>query len=195
MNCGEFDLKGYFLAELPEEETARIQAHLEHCNRCRQELEQLQRVKRSIESLPELSPPARIRVLVPVVDRRFWLWWPVPAAIALAGLLVALAIAWHGYVQRTNLMVAQVPQIDRELVRQIVAEEIGRQSEPWKQRLVAELDRKQQERTAAMIRDLEYRLDVARRADQVAIAETLEVLLKRLQVLQLASAWQSGGQP
>ena len=42
MSCSPFDLKDYFLQELPSPDRVQVEAHVNHCLTCREELERLQ---------------------------------------------------------------------------------------------------------------------------------------------------------
>jgi len=98
-------LSAFLDGELPGDEYRRVQAHLESCAACREELESLASVKRVMSSAPRRSAPGD---LVSTLQRRYrplperpWMerlkerlaaprvWVPV-GALALAALAVAL---------------------------------------------------------------------------------------------------------
>lgn len=56
----ERQLSAYLDHELPAEEAQAVRAHLVQCVSCRAELERLQRVKRLLGILPEISAPATL---------------------------------------------------------------------------------------------------------------------------------------
>jgi len=77
MSCSPFDLKDYFLKELPDPERRQVEGHVRECLRCREELERLRRTEASLFALREEEIPQRIAF---VSDKVFepapWLrWW------------------------------------------------------------------------------------------------------------------------
>lgn len=89
--------------ELPESETARLEAHLLECTQCRQEFESLKTTSQAVENhLESLSPsaslwegiqheisPASPKRPAPARPRRFliWSWLPVAAALIVSVIL------------------------------------------------------------------------------------------------------------
>jgi len=86
-------ISAYLDGELSWSEHSQLVDHLERCGRCTAELEQMQRVRAAVRSLPVLELPEGIvpeadRVIVPLRRQR-GLWAGVAAAIA----VVVVAIA------------------------------------------------------------------------------------------------------
>jgi anti-sigma-K factor RskA len=118
-------LGAYALGALPEHQAARLEAHLEDCDRCRQDLAQL---KQAADVLPATAPPVQppaelrdrimaivgaeaelLRAAGPAADRpppRRWTWWrswsarPAVAAGSVAAALVVGAAAGIALVGR-----------------------------------------------------------------------------------------------
>ena len=60
MSCSPFDLKEYFLRELPSPQRVQVEAHVNHCPPCREELERLQLTEAALFSLRDEEIPQRI---------------------------------------------------------------------------------------------------------------------------------------
>lgn len=79
MSCGfEEDVSALFDGELPEEEAARVRAHMEGCASCRPLLDDFESVRAQVRSLRVTTSWWRRRVSI-----------PLPLAAALALLIVA----------------------------------------------------------------------------------------------------------
>ena len=77
MTCTDFDIRDYFLGELPEKDRHSAARHLASCAGCAGELESLQHLRFALESLPDQEPPQRIgfvsdKVFEPSGARRMW---------------------------------------------------------------------------------------------------------------------------
>jgi anti-sigma factor RsiW len=96
MSCSPFDLKDYFLKELPPTEGRQVEAHIRTCLPCREELERLHLTEAALFSLRDEEIPQRIAF---VSDKIFepsplGRWWNRLAPnIAFAAAAVALALA------------------------------------------------------------------------------------------------------
>ncbi len=60
MSCSPFDLKDYFLQELPSPQQFQVEAHVKTCPPCREELERLQLTEAALFSLRDEEIPQRI---------------------------------------------------------------------------------------------------------------------------------------
>ena len=60
MSCSPFDLKEYFLQELPSPQRLQVEAHVKTCPPCREELERLQLTEAALFSLRDEEIPQRI---------------------------------------------------------------------------------------------------------------------------------------
>lgn len=111
-------LSAYIDRALPEQERARVQAHLESCAACREELESLLWAKRLLRETPTVAVPrafvvrradlegqnAAKRLLI--TPRRRTLW-ATQWATALVGLLFVLVIAGDVLTSRSMMLTAQ----------------------------------------------------------------------------------------
>src|ERR1035438_9198470 len=73
MSCSPYDLKDYFLKELADGQQRQVEAHVQSCSGCRQELERLRLTGAALCSLPDEEIPQRIGfVSDPVFERSRW---------------------------------------------------------------------------------------------------------------------------
>jgi anti-sigma factor RsiW len=90
MSCSPFDLKDYFLKELPDSERRQVEGHVRECGQCREELERLRRTEASLFALREEEIPQRIafvsdKVFEPTAWRRWWAaFWGSAARLGFA---------------------------------------------------------------------------------------------------------------
>jgi anti-sigma factor RsiW len=63
MSCSSFDLKAYFLKELPGPQALQMEEHLRQCAACGEELDRLRLTEAALLALPEEEAPHSIRFL------------------------------------------------------------------------------------------------------------------------------------
>jgi anti-sigma factor RsiW len=96
MSCSPFDLKDYFLKELPESEGRQVEAHIKACQPCRGELERLRFTQAALFSLRDEEIPQRIAfVSDKIFEPKPWTrWWKALAPnLSFAAAVLAVAIA------------------------------------------------------------------------------------------------------
>ena len=90
MNCSPFDLKDYFLQELPNPQRREVEGHLTRCQVCREELDRLHLTQAALFALREEEIPQRIafvsdKVFEPSPWRRWWsAFWGSTARLGFA---------------------------------------------------------------------------------------------------------------
>jgi anti-sigma factor RsiW len=90
MSCAPFDLKGYFLKEMPEPQRRQTEEHVRQCQACREELDRLRLTEAALFALREEEIPQRIafvsdQVFEPSAWRRWWTtFWGSPARLGFA---------------------------------------------------------------------------------------------------------------
>jgi len=90
MSCAPFDLKGYFLKEIPEPERRQTEEHVRQCAACREELDRLRLTEAALFALREEEIPQRIafvsdKVFEPAAWRRWWAaFWGSAARLGFA---------------------------------------------------------------------------------------------------------------
>jgi anti-sigma factor RsiW len=98
MSCSPFELRDYFLKELPESEVRQVEAHVKSCQPCREELDRLRITEAALCTLRDEEIPQRIafisdKVFEPSPIRR-WLagFWGSAARLGFASAVI-LAVA------------------------------------------------------------------------------------------------------
>jgi len=105
MSCSPFDLKDYFLQELPSPQRLQVEAHVKGCVPCREELDRLQLTEAALFTLRDEEIPQRIafvsdQIFEPSPVRRWFNgFWGSTArlgfasALMLSGALIYFAAA------------------------------------------------------------------------------------------------------
>ena len=81
MSCSPFDLRDYFLQELPDQDRRQVEAHVRDCRSCREELDRLGMTQAALFALRDEEIPQRVAfvsdpIFEPSPWRRAWsaLW-------------------------------------------------------------------------------------------------------------------------
>ena len=97
MSCSPFDLKDYFLQELPTPQRLQVEAHVEDCMSCREELDRLQLTGAALFTLRDEEIPQRIafvsdQIFEPSPVRRWFSgFWGSAARLGFASALTLSA--------------------------------------------------------------------------------------------------------
>ena len=151
MSCSPFDLRDYFLKELPGPEGKQVEVHIKTCTECREELERLQATEAALVSLCNEEIPQRLafvsdKIFEPSPARRAWVaFWGSGARLGFASAAVlsaALVMYTVGGAQKGGSReVALTPQIQAVVDRAVAASE-GR----MEQRIAAVQEENRKER-------------------------------------------------
>lgn len=191
MNCSPFDLKDYFLQELPSPQRVQVEAHVNSCPNCREELERLELTGAALFSLRDEEIPQRIafvsdQIFEPSPVRRwFHGFWESTARLGFASAAMLSASIFyfaatrpapapgHAAVTTVAAVTPTSQELQRDLQQQIqqavskaVAEVESRQAEQNKQ-LVADFERRNNE-TLRSVRWMAGDLDANRKRAQVS---------------------------
>jgi len=199
MSCSPFDLRDYFLQELPASERQQVDAHVKACVSCREELDRLQLTQAALFTLHDEEIPQRIAfVSDPIfepspVRRWFHSFWGSAARLGFASALTLSAAIFYFAATRpapapgrpaVPTMAAGAPpsvpnpqqvqqQID-QAVAKAVADVEARQNAATKQ-LVAGFETRLQE-TVRYVQWVEGEADATRKRRQVAAHEPLAMV-------------------
>jgi anti-sigma factor RsiW len=192
MSCSPFDLRDYFLKELPDKDRRQVEAHVKDCLSCREELDRLGMTQAALFSLRDEEIPQRVAfvsdaIFEPSPWRRAWsaLWNSGPrlgfvSAAMLSAALVVFALNRPAPVVPKPAAVpvapAPVQMSDGEMQARVDAAVA---------RAVAASQRQQTEKTRALVAELE-----TARQQLTQAAEAYNVSLKR-QALEVALAYRS----
>jgi anti-sigma factor RsiW len=189
MSCSPFDLKEYFLRELPSPQRVQVEAHVNNCFTCREELERLQLTEAALFSLRDEEIPQRIafvsdQIFEPSPVRRWFSgFWGSTARLGFASALMLSASIFYFAATRpapapertaasTIAAVSPSPQQIQQQIDQAVTQAVAiveaRQAETNKQ-LVADFERRNDE-TLRSVRWMAGELDTNRKRAQVSRA-------------------------
>ena len=151
MSCSPFDLRDYFLKELPEPEGKQVELHIKSCAACREELERLRMTEAALVSLRDEEMPQRLafvsdKIFEPSPVRRAWAaFWGSGARLgfASAAMLSAALVVYTvgGAGKGAGREVALTPQIQAVVDRAVAASEAR-----MEQRIVAVQEENRKER-------------------------------------------------
>ena len=188
MSCSPYDLKDFFFGELEAGQGRQVEEHLEGCAECREEFERLRLTRTALDSLREEEPPRRIAFVSDTVfEPRWWqkLWQSGPRLGFASASVLAAAILVHALV-RPAPNVALTP--DSAAIEARVSAEVARRIGPAVEAVLAESEARQAKKTEELVSAARKNFELQREADRVWVAETLTLLQKKYNVLQLASA-------
>ena len=160
MSCSPFDLRDYFLKELPESEQRQVEAHVRNCQPCLEELDRLRLTEAALFALREEEIPQRIGfvsdpVFEPSPWRRWWAaLWGSTARLAFASaamLSIAILVAALRPVEQQIAVRPGPPQI----VKAVSDTEIQSRIDTAVAKAVAQVDARQTEKTKQLVADLE----------------------------------------
>jgi hypothetical protein len=171
MSCSPFDLRDYFLKELPNPQQREVEGHVKGCQVCREELDRLQLTEAALFSLRDEEIPQRIafvsdKVFEPSPWRRGWAaFWGSSARLGFASaamLSVALLVSALVSPLMRTAPVGHVSGVPKALP--VAAgpglpgpydADIQNRIESAVAKAVAEVDARQTQKTAQLVADLE----------------------------------------
>ena len=160
MSCSPFDLRDYFLKELPESEQRQVEAHVRNCQPCLEELDRLRLTEAALFALREEEIPRRIafvsdQVFEPSPWRRWWAGlWASTARLAFASaamLSIAIMVAALRPVGQIAVLRPGAPPV----VQAVSETEIQSRIDIAVAKAVAQVDARQTEKTKQLVADLE----------------------------------------
>jgi len=107
MSCSPFDLRDYYLKELTDPQQRQVEAHVQDCPACHEELDRLRLTEAALLSLREEEIPQRIAfvsdpVFEPSRAARWWgAFWGSPARLGFAGAALLSATLLFSTLTRT----------------------------------------------------------------------------------------------
>jgi anti-sigma factor RsiW len=159
MSCSPFDLRDYFLKELPDSEQRQVEAHVRNCQPCLEELDRLRLTEAALFALREEEIPQRIgfvsdQVFEPSPWRRWWAaLWGSTARLAFASAAM-LSIAIMVAALRPVGQIAVRPGAP-QVVKAISDTEIQSRIDIAVAKAVAQVDARQTEKTKQLVAELE----------------------------------------
>jgi anti-sigma factor RsiW len=197
MSCSPFDLRDYFLKELPNPQQREVEGHVKSCQVCREELDRLQLTEAALFSLRDEEMPQRIafvsdKVFEPSPWRRWWAaFWGSSARLGFASAAMLSAALLVSAVMRPAPAGRVVPDPPKAtaskttaMVQPVADAEIQARIEAAVAKAVTQIELRQTQKTAQLVADLED----ARKRLLLAAAE-YDMSQKRVTTLR-ASAYE-----
>lgn len=178
MSCGSFDVRDYFLEELPEADRLRAARHIHGCVNCTGELQQLQLMRTALGTLRDEEPPQRIgfvsdKVFEPSPVRRwfsgFWLSG-ARVGFASAAMLSAALVFSATHKPETRTVESKTIAAAQPDVQGIVNEAVHR--------AVAETEARQEKKTRDLLAVAEEKHRMSERAMNAQVAVAFDNLQK-----------------
>ena len=167
MSCSPFELKDYFLQELPVPQQREVEAHVKSCQVCREELDRLQLTGAALFSLRDEEMPQRIafvsdKIFEPSPWRRAWAaFWGSGARLGFASAAMLSVALLVSAVMRTA-PVGQVagkspglPQATTHITQILSDTELQGRVDAAVAKAVAEVEARQTQKTAKLVSDLQ----------------------------------------
>jgi anti-sigma factor RsiW len=190
MSCSPFDLKDYFLKELPDASRRPVEDHLRTCPACREDLDRLRLTEAALFALRDEEVPQRIgfvsdEVFEPARWRRWWgAFWGSSARLGFASAaMLSIAILVHAFVRPAPparlaasppaavaaVSPAEVQNLIQAAVSRSVSESEARQAEKTEKLVADFLRRDERNRTRlAQVEDLNRYLERSGNARKIA---------------------------
>jgi anti-sigma factor RsiW len=196
MSCSPFDLRDYFLKELPNPQQLQVEDHVRTCNACRDELARLSATEAALFSLRDEEIPQRIafvsdKIFEPSPARR-WLadFWGSTARLGFASAAVlSVAIAYSAW-QRTPApatgTAAVVPTAAVLQNTSLTPEQIDQRVQQAVAKAVADVEARYAEKNRVQMAEFRQAAETLRREAILADA-ALDKAQLRNQVRRIAS--------
>jgi hypothetical protein len=167
MTCSPFDLRDYFLRELPDPQQRQVEGHVKLCQPCREELDRLRVTEAALLCVRDEEIPQRIafvsdKIFEPSPWRRYWAaFWGSAArlgfvsAAMLSAAIVIYALHPVGQVGGAAVAVTHVPESPTQVVQTVSDAEIQSRIEAAVTKAVAQVEIRQAEKAKSLIADLE----------------------------------------
>lgn len=161
MSCSPFELKDYFLKELPSPQQREVETHVKSCQVCREELDRLQLTEAALFSLRDEEIPQRIafvsdKIFEPSPWRRAWTaFWGSSARLGfVSAAMLSVALLVSAVMRPAPAGPVSGPQAD-SVVRAVSDAEIQTRIDAAVAKAVAQVETRQTEKTAQLVAELE----------------------------------------
>ncbi len=202
MSCSPFDLRDYFLKELPHPQQVQVEAHVHTCAACREEVERLRATEAALFSLRDEEIPQRIafvsdKIFEPSPARR-WLaaFWGSSARLGFASaavLSVAITFsAWHRTPAPATGTTTAAPTAVVAQFPAMTPEEIDRRVQQAVVKAVADVEARYQEKSRLQLAEFRQTAEEARRQLILASVE-LDKVQRRNQMARISAMVQPEG--
>lgn len=191
MICSQFDWKAYLLGETPESQRRQADEHAAACAACGEELERLRLTQMALLAVREEEMPRRIAfVSDKVFEPRWWqrLWNSGPVLGFASAAMLAIAIVTHGLVAPAPVPApAPAAAVDVAAIEARIEEEVARRLPSAIATAVAEVEARKSAETTKLVADMEKRFEFQRKADLLAMEDTVNLLRKHMARMYVAN--------
>lgn len=194
MSCSPFDLRDYFLEELPEPDKRQVDLHLKDCSGCRAEFGRLRAAGAALLTLRDEEIPRRIafvsdKIFEPSPVRRWWqAFWASGARLGFASAaMLSVAILVSAFT-RTPAPAPAAPGPAVQVTAASLQPEIDRRVAAAVARASAGIEAEQRKKTAGIVAALEKRNEIDRQSLVLAMEKNFEYMSRRLSRFTVASA-------
>jgi anti-sigma factor RsiW len=188
MSCSPFDLRDYFLKELPDSERRQVEAHVRNCQPCLEELDRLRLTEAALFALREEEIPRRIgfvsdQVFEPSPWRRWWagLWGSTARLAFAAAAMLSVAILVSALRPVEQIAVRPGPP---QIVKAVSETEIQSRIDTAVAQAMAQVDARQTEKTKQLVADLE-----STRQRLLWAASEFDLYQKRAKTVQVLASY------
>ena len=188
MSCSPFDLRDYFLKELPDSERRQVEAHVRNCQPCLEELDRLRLTEAALFALREEEIPRRIgfvsdQVFEPSPWRRWWagLWGSTARLAFASAAMLSVAILVSALRPVEQIAVRPGPP---QIVTAVSETEIQSRIDTAVAQAVAQVDARQTEKTKQLVADLE-----STRQRLLWAASEFDLYQKRAKTVQVLASY------
>ena len=188
MSCSPFDLRDYFLKELPDSERRQVEAHVRNCQPCLEELDRLRLTEAALFALREEEIPRRIgfvsdQVFEPSAWRRWWagLWGSTARLAFAAAAMLSVAILVSALRPVEQIAVRPGPP---QIVKAVSETEIQSRIDTAVAQAVAQVDARQTKKTKQLVADLE-----STRQRLLWAASEFDLYQKRAKTVQVLASY------
>jgi anti-sigma factor RsiW len=162
MSCSPFDLRDYFLKELTDPQQRQVEAHIQNCQACREEVERLGLTEAALFSLRDEEIPQRIafvsdKIFEPSPWRRWWSgFWGSAARLSFASAaMLSAALVVFALTRPAPAPVVSIAPA-RPTAAVLVGEgDIQQRIQAAVDRAVAQSEARQTQKTKALVVELE----------------------------------------
>jgi anti-sigma factor RsiW len=186
MSCSPFDLRDYFLKELPAAGSREVEAHLTGCPACREELDRWRIAEAALLALRDEEIPQRIafvsdKVFEPSRWRRWWaMFWGSGARLGFASAaMLSVAILFSALTRATGPVSAPAPQPAPMAAAAVTQEQLDRRVNEAVTKAATEIEERQTKKTAEIVAALEKRYELDRRGMLLAMEQSVDYLQKK----------------
>ncbi len=196
MSCSPFDLRDYFLKELPEADARRVEAHVKACAGCREELDRLRVAEAALLALRDEEIPQRIafvsdQVFEPSAMSRWWtaFWNSGPRLGFASAAMLSAAILVFAVTRSAPRQAIPAPA---PATASVTASEVQAQIQAAVAQAVKESEARQGERTQKLVADF-LRREQEDRKRLVLADDTIRWLERRNNTLSMAASGYRAG--